>query len=138
MYHIGMYDDEVGVCSDLEEILKGIMEKLQMNLFPLLPTKLTRLSQLMKTSSSLTTLIGYLDAVHRGSVIGKERDDYIEIARRKSHDLKEYIDVPEQPLRARLDSDCYMRILNNLIQNVIAHSHADKIDITLSKEKGAI
>ncbi|CAI3559682.1 hypothetical protein CNEO3_1220005 [Clostridium neonatale] len=27
-----------------------------------------------------------------------------------------------------------MRILNNLIQNVIAHSHADKIEITMLKQ----
>ena len=30
--------------------------------------------------------------------------------------------------------DSYMRIVNNLIQNVIAHSHADKIKIALSKK----
>lgn len=132
----------------------------------------------------LTTLIGYLDAAHKGSVTGKDRDDYIETARRKAHDLKEYIDVlfdwfklnsdefaleiqpveaveltrnilidwipifedkevdynidiPEQPFRVRIDPDGYMRILNNLIQNVIAHSHADKIEIVLLKhEKG--
>ena len=41
----------------------------------------------------LTTLIGYLDAAHKGLVTGKDRDDYIETARRKAHDLKEYIDV---------------------------------------------
>lgn len=29
-----------------------------------------------------------------------------------------------------------MRILNNLIQNVIAHSHANKIEISLSKQNG--
>ena len=127
------------------------------------------------------TLIGYLDAAHKGLVTGKDRDDYIEIARRKAHDLKEYIDVlfdwfklnsdefaleiqsveaaeltrnilidwipifedkqvdydidiPEQPVRVRLDTDSYMRIINNLIQNVIAHSHADKIKIALSKQ----
>ena len=40
----------------------------------------------------LTTLIGYLDAAHRGIVTGKDKDDYIETARRKAHDLKEYID----------------------------------------------
>ena len=126
-----------------------------------------------------TTLIGYLDAAHKGVVKGKERDDYIETACRKAHDLKEYIDVlfdwfklgsdefsmnihvvdlteltrnilidwipifedtkidyifdiPEQPFRVRIDPDGYMRILNNLIQNVISHSHADKIEITLS------
>ena len=111
----------------------------------------------------------------------KDKDDYIETARRKAHDLKEYIDVlfdwfklnsdefviamdkvetveltrnilidwipvfedkqidysidiPEQPFWVKLDSDAYMRILNNLIQNVISHSHADKIGISLSKQ----
>ena len=140
---------------------------------------MTSLSHDVRTP--LTTLIGYLDAAHRGIVTGKERDDYIETARRKAHDLKEYIDVlfdwfklnsdefdmnitiieaaeltrnilidwipiledrkieynidiPERPLPAKLDVDSYLRIMNNLIQNVIAHSHADKIEISLSKQ----
>lgn len=142
---------------------------------------MTSLSHDVRTP--LTTLIGYLDAAHKGIVTGKDRDDYIEIARRKAHDLKEYIDVlfdwfklnsdefsmeintieageltrdilidwipifedkqieyhidiPEQPFRVKLDTDGYMRILNNLIQNVIAHSHANKIEIFLSKQNG--
>lgn len=142
---------------------------------------MTSLSHDVRTP--LTTLIGYLDAAHKGIVTGKDRDDYIETARRKAHDLKEYIDVlfdwfklnsdefamdiniieageltrnilidwipifedkqieyhidiPEQPFRVKLDTDGYMRILNNLIQNVIAHSHADKIEISLSKQNG--
>ena len=41
------------------------------------------------------------------------------------------ISIPEQPFWVRLDPDGYMRILNNLIQNIIAHSHADKIRISL-------
>ena len=133
---------------------------------------MTSLSHDVRTP--LTTLIGYLDAAHKGIVTGKDRDDYIETARRKAHDLKEYIDVlfdwfklnsnefaleiqsieaaeftrnilidwipifedkqvdydidiSEQPVRVRLDIDSYMRIINNLIQNVIAHSHADKL-----------
>ena len=141
---------------------------------------MTSLSHDVRTP--LTTLIGYLDAAHKGLVTGKDRDDYIEIARRKAHDLKEYIDVlfdwfklnsnefaleihpieaaeltrnilidwipifedkqvdydidiPEQPVRVKLDMDSYMRIINNLIQNVIAHSHADKIKIALSKQE---
>lgn len=140
---------------------------------------MTSLSHDVRTP--LTTLIGYLDAAHKGIVTGKERDDYIETARRKAHDLKDYIDVlfdwfklnsnefamdikiieaaeftrnilidwipifedkqidycidiPEQPFWVKLDPDAYMRILNNLIQNVIAHSHADKIEISLSKQ----
>ena len=144
---------------------------------------MTSLSHDVRTP--LTTLIGYLDAAHKGIVDGKERDDYIETARRKAHDLKEYIDVlfdwfklgsneftmnikgvdlteltrsilidwipifedaqidftidiPEQPFRVQIDPDGYMRILNNLIQNVISHSHADKIEIALSGQGGNI
>lgn len=140
---------------------------------------MTSLSHDVRTP--LTTLIGYLDAAHKGMVTGKDRDDYIETARRKAHDLKEYIDIlfdwfklnsnefdmeintveaaeltrnilidwipifedkhidynidiPEQPFRVKLDMDSYMRILNNLIQNVIAHSHAHKIEITMLKQ----
>ena len=140
---------------------------------------MTSLSHDVRTP--LTTLIAYLDAAHKGIVTGKDKDDYIETARRKAHDLKEYIDVlfdwfklnsdefviamdkvetveltrnilidwipvfedkqidysidiPEQPFWVKLDSDPYMRILNNLIQNVISHSHADKIGISLSKQ----
>ena len=52
---------------------------------------MTSLSHDVRTP--LTTLIGYLDAAHKGLVTGKDRDDYIESARRKAHDLKEYIDV---------------------------------------------
>lgn len=142
---------------------------------------MTSLSHDVRTP--LTTLLGYLDAAHKGIVEGKEREDYIETARRKAHELKEYIDVlfdwfklnsnefalepesveaaeltrnilidwipvfedrqldysidiPEQPVRVRLDTDGYMRILNNIIQNVIAHSHADRIEISLSKQGG--
>ena len=141
---------------------------------------MTSLSHDVRTP--LTTLIVYLDSAHKVIVTGKERDDYIETARRKAHDLKDYIDVlfdwfklnsnefamdintveaaeltrnilidwipifedrqidynidiPEQPFRVKLDTDGYMRILNNLIQNVISHSHADKIEIFLSKQE---
>ena len=38
----------------------------------------------------------------------------------------------------QIDPDGYMRILNNLIQNVISHSHADKIEIALSGQGGDI
>lgn len=144
---------------------------------------MTSLSHDVRTP--LTTLIGYLDAVEKGTVTGAERDDYIEIACRKSRDLKEYIDVlfdwfklnsnefavkmdtveaaeltrnilidwipvfedrriaydisiPERPFAARLDSDAYARILNNLIQNVVTHSRADKIRISLEESENHI
>lgn len=158
------YENKITACHQTEETNRQLM---------------TSLSHDVRTP--LTTLIGYLDAAHKGIACGKERDDYIETARRKAHDLKEYIDVlfdwfklgsndfsmnisavdlteltrniltcwvpifedaqmdfmidiPEQPFRVQIDPDGYTRILNNLIQNVISHSHADKIEIALSKQ----
>lgn len=55
-------------------------------------------SQLMTSLSHdvrtpLTTLIGYLDAAQKGIVVGAEREEYIETARLKAHDMKDYVDV---------------------------------------------
>ena len=162
------YEKRLSACHQTDEANRQLM---------------TSLSHDVRTP--LTTLIGYLDAAHKGIVNGKERDDYIETARRKAHDLKEYIDVlfdwfklgsnefsmnistvdlteltrnilidwipifedaqidfaadiPEQPFRVQIDPDGYMRILNNLIQNVISHSQADKVEIALSGMEGNI
>lgn len=140
---------------------------------------MTSLSHDVRTP--LTTLIGYLDAVHKGIATGKDRDNYTEIACRKAHGLKEYLDllfdwfrlysdefamdiktveaaeltrdlligwipiweekqiayhiaIPGQPFQVNLDTDGYMRVINNLIQNAVSHSHCDKIEITLSKK----
>ncbi len=137
---------------------------------------MTSLSHDVRTP--LTTLIGYLDAVHRGTDDTRQREEDIEIARRKAHELKEYIDVlfdwfklnsdefsmelkrveateltrsilidwipvledagisyvveiPEKPFFVRIDEDAYVRVLNNLIQNVVAHSHAQQMTLTL-------
>ena len=131
---------------------------------------MTSLSHDVRTP--LTTLIGYLDAAHKGLVTGKDRDDYIETARRKAHDLKEYIDVlfdwfklnsnefaleiqsveaaeltrnilidwipifedkqveydidiPEQPVRVRLDMDSYM---------TVSYTHLCRMKILANKE----
>ena len=163
---VSSYEKELSSFRQAEEVNKQLM---------------TSLSHDVRTP--LTTLIAYLDAAHKGIVTGKDKDEYVEIARRKAHDLKEYIDVlfdwfklnsdefvllidpveaveltrnilidwipifedkqidysidiPEQPFRVRLDPDAYMRVLNNLIQNVIVHSHADKINISLSNQDG--
>lgn len=140
---------------------------------------MTSLSHDVRTP--LTTLIGYLDAAHKGIVTGQEREQYIETARKKAYDLKDYIDIlfdwfklnsneftmniaaveiteltrnilidwipifennqidyiidiPDRPIKVNLDFNGYTRILNNLIQNVIAHSGADKIKIAMSYE----
>ena len=162
------YEEQLSLCRQTEETNKRLM---------------TSLSHDVRTP--LTTLIGYLDAVHRGIVAGAERDDYVETARKKAHDLKEDIDVlfdwfklgsgefsmhmamtdltgltrellvdwipileerqieyiiqiPEQPFRAEVDPDAFLRILNNLIQNVLVHSQADRVEISLSRQNQKI
>lgn len=138
---------------------------------------MTSLSHDLRTP--LTTLIGYLDAIDKGVVNGKEREEYFQIARSKAYDLKEYIDIlfewfklqsseidlliekveiieltrrilrdwipileendidfeidmPERPIFIKIDRDKYGRIINNLLQNVISHSKASKLYISIS------
>lgn len=126
----------------------------------------------------LTTLIGYLDAAQKGIVVGSEREEYIETARKRAYDMKNYVDmlfrwfklnsneeiftmekvevteltrnilknwipifenialdfdikIPDKRIEIELDTDAYTRILNNLIQNVISHSTATHIAITI-------
>ena len=52
---------------------------------------MTSLSHDVRTP--LTTLIGYLDAAHRGVLAGADRDASLETARRKAHELKDYINA---------------------------------------------
>lgn len=52
---------------------------------------MTSLSHDVRTP--LTTLIGYLDAAQKGIVVGAEREEYIETARLRAYDMKDYVDV---------------------------------------------
>lgn len=142
---------------------------------------MTSLSHDVRTP--LASIMGYLDAVHKGIVTGEERENYIESARLRSHDMKDYVDVlfewfklnsdeevfqmkqtdltettrdtlkdwipifetksmeyeidiPEQNISVNVDSDAYARILNNILQNVMVHSKASKVTISLSVING--
>lgn len=137
---------------------------------------MTSLSHDVRTP--LTTLIGYLDAIHSGLVSGAEGKEYLDTARSRAYDLKNYIDIlfdwfrlnsneftlsfenvevseltrnvlkdwipvfrekrlgfdieiPEKCIMVKIDLDGYSRIVNNLVQNAVTHSHADKITITM-------
>ncbi|WP_027626132.1 sensor histidine kinase [Clostridium lundense] len=52
---------------------------------------MTSLSHDVRTP--LTTLIGYLDAVKKDIVTGDEKEQYLETARLKAYDMKEYVDM---------------------------------------------
>lgn len=161
---IRAYEDQIAAFQQTDETNKQLM---------------TSLSHDVRTP--LTTLIGYLDAVHKGVVTGAEREEYIETSRRKAYDLKGYIDVlfdwfklnsdefamtiqrvetaeltrnilidwipllenqaieysieiPDEPVAVDLDPDSYMRIVNNLMQNVITHSQASNVNVLLTKQ----
>lgn len=66
---------------------------------------MTSLSHDVRTP--LTTLIGYLDAVKRDIVIGKEREEYIETACLKAHDMKEYVDVLFEWFKLNSDEEIF-------------------------------
>ncbi|MFZ4913232.1 sensor histidine kinase [Paenibacillus polymyxa] len=71
---------------------------------------MTSLSHDVRTP--LTTLIGYLDAVNKEIVVEDEREEFIEIARLKSHDLKEYVDKLFEWSKLRSDEETF--VLHNV------------------------
>lgn len=130
----------------------------------------------------LTSLVGYLEAIEKNIVTGKEKDEYIEVAIGKAHNLKSFterlfewvkldareqifnfevcdinelsrsiaadwiiiiennnfdyeINIPEKECLARIDANSYTRILNNLFQNVIAHSKGTKLVFDLYEDE---
>jgi len=161
---IQSYETKLSASHQMEETNKQLM---------------TSLSHDVRTP--LTTLLGYLDAAQKGIVTGADKDSYIEIARRKAHDLKDYIDVlfdwfklnsnefsiqpekaeiaeltrnvlidwipileekeiafefeiPESPVMVNVDIEGYTRVLNNLIQNVVAHSYAKLVELAVRSD----
>ena len=141
---------------------------------------MTSLSHDVRTP--LTSLVGYLEAVQKQFVTGKEKEEYLEIALNKAHHLKgfvevlfdwvkldakeqvfkleeqdineftrdllvnwipafeeahfEYhIDISDKECFIRIDPNAYLRIMNNLIQNVITHSEGTRIDLQISENE---
>lgn len=141
---------------------------------------MTSLSHDVKTP--LTSLVGYLEAIEKNIVTGKEKDEYIQVAISKAHSLKDFterlfewvkldareqlfhfevydinelsrsivadwiiviennnfdyeINIPETQCLVRIDANSYTRILNNLFQNVIAHSKGTKLIFDLYEDE---
>lgn len=174
------------ICYDINEIAIGNQSRLiqQQQAEQAYKRLMTSLSHDVKTP--LTSLVGYLEAIENGIVVGEEKDEYIRVAFDKAQHLKhfvenlfewvkldareqifhfEYIDlnelsrniiadwvpvlensqfeyeiaIPETEYSIRIDSNAYIRILNNLLQNVITHSKGDKVMLSISEnEKKAI
>ena len=50
----------------------------------------------------------------------------------ESHDLTYEIEIPETEYMTRVDSTAYTRILNNLLQNILTHSVASQVSLTVT------
>lgn len=137
---------------------------------------ITSLSHDIKTP--LASLVGYLEAIERGIVVGEEKNEYIHVAYEKSQHLKYFVEnlfewvkldsgeqvfhfentdlnelsrniiadwvpvlenscfkyefmIPENEYFIRIDINAYIRILNNLLQNIITHSEGDKMSLQI-------
>ena len=51
----------------------------------------------------------------------------------ESHDLTYEIEIPETEYMTRVDSTAYTRILNNLLQNILPHSVASQVSLTVTE-----
>ena len=137
---------------------------------------MTSLSHDVKTP--LASLIGYLEAIENGLVVGEEKEKYIHVVSEKAYHLRDFvislfewvkldareqifhfelvdlnelsrniiagwvsalensrleyeIEIPETEYSIRLDPNAYTRILNNLLQNIMVHSKATKIKLSI-------
>ena len=51
----------------------------------------------------------------------------------ENHDLSYEIEIPETEYMTRVDATAYTRILNNLLQNILTHSDASKVFLTVTE-----
>ena len=51
----------------------------------------------------------------------------------ESHDLTYEIEIPETEYMMRVDPTAYTRILNNLLQNILTHSGAGQVTLTVTE-----
>lgn len=141
---------------------------------------ITSLSHDIKTP--LASLVGYLEAIESGIVVGEEKNEYLHVAYEKSQHLKHFVEnlfewvkldsgeqvfhfenvdlnelsrniiadwvpvlensyfeyefvIPENEYPIRIDINAYIRILNNLLQNVITHSEGNKMTLQIIEDQ---
>lgn len=130
----------------------------------------------------LASLVGYLEAIESNLVTGKEKEEYIQVASDKAHNLKSFvenlfewvkldsgeqvfhfvtldlnelsrniiadwipilenshfeydIDIPDTEFAMRVDATAYIRILNNVLQNIITHSEGNHMALCIVEDE---
>lgn len=97
---------------------------------------MTSLSHDVRTP--LTTLIGYLDAAQKGIVVGAEREEYIETARRRAYDMKDYVDMLFEWFKLNSDEETFVirkaelaELTRNIMKNWIPIFENASIDFEI-------
>lgn len=97
---------------------------------------MTSLSHDVRTP--LTTLIGYLDAAQKGIVAGEEREEYIETARLRAHDMKDYVDVLFEWFKLNSDEETFTirevelaELTRNLLKDWIPIFESSRLDFDI-------
>ncbi len=97
---------------------------------------MTSLSHDIRTP--LTTLIGYLDAAQKGIVAGEEREEYIETARLRAHDMKDYVDVLFEWFKLNSDEETFTirevelaELTRNLLKDWIPIFENNRLDFDI-------
>ncbi|WHH59716.1 HAMP domain-containing sensor histidine kinase [Petroclostridium sp. X23] len=98
---------------------------------------MTSLSHDVRTP--LTTLIGYLDATQKGIVVGAEREEYIETARRRAYDMKDYVDMLFEWFKLNSDEETFVilkaelaELTRNILKNWIPIFENASIDFDIN------
>ena len=169
------------ICYDINEIALANQARLiqQKQADQSYKRLMTSLSHDVKTP--LASLVGYLEAIENGMVVGEEKEEYLRVISDKAHRLKEFvislfewvkldakeqvfhfelsdlneltrsiiadwvptlensrleyeIEIPENEWSARIDANAFTRILNNLFQNIMVHSAATYIKLSVKED----
>lgn len=169
------------ICYDINEIAlanqaRFIQQKQADQSYKRLMTSLSH-----DVKKPLASLVGYLEAIENGMVVGEEKEEYLRVISDKAHRLKEFvislfewvkldakeqvfhfelsdlneltrsiiadwvptlensrleyeIEIPENEWSARIDANAFTRILNNLFQNIMVHSAATYIKLSVKED----
>ena len=119
------------ICYDINEIAMSSQSRLiqQKQSEQAYKRLMTSLSHDVKTP--LASLVGYFEVCDLNELSRDIMADWVPLL--ENHDLSYEIEIPETEYMTRVDSTAYTRILNNLLQNILTHSDASKVFLTVTE-----
>ena len=125
------YEEQIAVFHQTDETNKQLMTSLSHDVWTPLTTYIDVLFDWFKLNSDEFAM-----TIQRTEAAELTRNILIDwIPLLEDQNIEYSIEIPNQAVIANLDPDSYLRIINNLLQNVITHSQADSVDILLTKRE---